>query len=152
MRAMALVPSNSSYELSHSRGAEPAQIPWVAAIGCDLPRRRRIGEGVGEVGDQRAHDAPGRVLAVLEEPPEPGDQDAQPSPRTSGCEECLQSGDRWLHLRLCLVCGHVGCCDDSKNKHATKHFRATKHPIVTSFEPGEDWSWCYIDEVAMEPG
>jgi hypothetical protein len=69
-----------------------------------------------------------------------------------GCEECLKMGDTWVHLRLCRACGHVGCCDDSKNKHATKHFRATSHPIVTSIEPGEDWSWCYVDEIAMELG
>jgi len=55
-------------------------------------------------------------------------------------------------LRECLSCGHVGCCDSSKNKHATKHFRATAHPIVKSFQPGEDWIWCYVDEVVMEPG
>ncbi|HYA21036.1 MAG TPA: UBP-type zinc finger domain-containing protein [Burkholderiales bacterium] len=71
-------------------------------------------------------------------------------PRSQGCEECLTMGDSWVHLRLCRTCGHVGCCDDSKNKHATKHYHATKHPIVTSLEPGEDWSWCYIDEVVME--
>ena len=70
----------------------------------------------------------------------------------AGCEECLAMGDTWVHLRLCRACGHVGCCDDSKNKHATKHFRATQHPIITSLEPGEDWSWCYIDEVVMELG
>lgn len=71
-------------------------------------------------------------------------------PGTPGCEECLRSGDSWVHLRLCRTCGHVGCCDDSTNKHATRHFRSTGHPIITSFEPGEDWSWCYIDQVAME--
>jgi uncharacterized UBP type Zn finger protein len=70
-------------------------------------------------------------------------------PRAAGCEECLAIGDTWVHLRLCRSCGHVGCCDDSKNKHATKHFRSTRHPIITSLEPGEDWSWCYVDEVAM---
>jgi uncharacterized UBP type Zn finger protein len=69
-----------------------------------------------------------------------------------GCEECLQIGDTWVHLRLCLICGHVGCCDSSKNKHATRHFHATDHPLVQSFEPGEDWLWCFVDEVAMEPG
>jgi uncharacterized UBP type Zn finger protein len=69
-----------------------------------------------------------------------------------GCEECLQTGDRWVHLRLCLTCGHVGCCDSSKNKHATKHFHATEHPIVQSFQPGEDWVWCYVDEVYLQPG
>jgi uncharacterized UBP type Zn finger protein len=68
---------------------------------------------------------------------------------TNGCEECLKMGDSWVHLRLCLSCGHVGCCDSSKNKHATKHFHATAHPIVRSFEPGEDWRWCYIDETEV---
>lgn len=72
-------------------------------------------------------------------------------PRTpNGCEECLQSGDEWVNLRLCLTCGHVGCCDSSLNKHATKHFHVTKHPIIKSFEPGEHWKWCYIDEVELE--
>ncbi len=73
-------------------------------------------------------------------------------PNTDGCEECLALGDTWVHLRLCRTCGHVGCCDDSRNKHATKHFRSTHHPIVTSLEPGEDWSWCYVDELMMELG
>jgi monovalent cation:H+ antiporter-2, CPA2 family len=71
-------------------------------------------------------------------------------PHTRGCEECLKMGDTWVHLRLCMICGHVGCCDSSKNKHATKHFHATTHPIVRSLEPGEDWGWCYVDEVALE--
>ena len=73
------------------------------------------------------------------------------TPNSNGCEECLAMGDTWLHLRLCRTCGHVGCCDDSKNKHATKHFHATKHPIMRSLEPGEDWAWCFVDEVIMEP-
>ena len=68
----------------------------------------------------------------------------------NGCEECLKMGDTWVHLRLCLECGHVGCCDSSKNKHATKHFHRTKHPIMKSFEPGENWGWCYIDEVELD--
>src|SRR5205807_2895213 len=71
-------------------------------------------------------------------------------PSSDGCEECLKTGDSWVHLRLCRTCGHVGCCDESKNKHATKHFNAAKHPIITSLESGEDWSWCYVDEVAVE--
>jgi hypothetical protein len=71
--------------------------------------------------------------------------------KTNGCEECLKMGDTWVHLRLCRECGHVGCCDSSKNKHATKHFHHTKHPIVQSIEPGEDWFWCYVDEVMFEP-
>jgi len=72
-------------------------------------------------------------------------------PSGDGCAECLQSGDRWVHLRMCLECGHVGCCDDSKNKHARRHFVATGHPIMRSVEPGEDWCWCYVDEVMLEP-
>lgn len=72
-------------------------------------------------------------------------------PNTKGCEECLKIGDTWVHLRLCLTCGHVGCCDLSKNTHATQHFHATAHPIVQSLEPGEDWAWCYIDEIILEP-
>ena len=66
------------------------------------------------------------------------------------CEECSKTGDTWVHLRLCLECGHVGCCDSSKNKHATKHFHETKHPLVRSIEPGEVWVWCYVD--AIVPG
>jgi len=60
-------------------------------------------------------------------------------------------GDSWVHLRLCEICGHVGCCDSSKNRHATKHFKNTKHPIMRSLEPGEDWGWCYFDDVMLEP-
>ena len=69
------------------------------------------------------------------------------TPSANGCEECLQMGDQWVHLRLCMVCGHVGCCDSSKNKHATRHFHSTGHPIIQSFEPGEDWFWCYVDRL-----
>jgi uncharacterized UBP type Zn finger protein len=68
-----------------------------------------------------------------------------------GCEECLQSGDEWVHLRLCMECGHVGCCDNSKNKHATQHFHATDHPIIQSSEADEDWLWCFVDEVQFTP-
>jgi len=74
------------------------------------------------------------------------------TPRTpNGCEECLKMGSRWVHLRLCLVCGHVGCCDNSPNRHATAHYHATHHPVIRSFEPGEDWGWCYVDEQFVEP-
>ena len=73
-------------------------------------------------------------------------------PRTpKGCEECLAAGMRWVHLRMCMTCGHVGCCDSSVGKHATKHFHTTEHPIVDSYEPGEDWGWCYVDETFLEP-
>jgi CPA2 family monovalent cation:H+ antiporter-2 len=70
--------------------------------------------------------------------------------KTHGCEECLKMGDSWVHLRLCMECGHVGCCDDSKNTHATKHFHHTKHPIMRSIEPGEEWGWCYEDDLALD--
>src|ERR1700746_638806 len=71
-------------------------------------------------------------------------------PSARGCEDCLKMGDTWVHLRLCRTCGHVGCCDSSKNKHATKHFHKTKHPIMQSLEPGEDWGWCFVDEVEID--
>jgi monovalent cation:H+ antiporter-2, CPA2 family len=71
-------------------------------------------------------------------------------PSAPGCEECLKLGDEWVHLRECMECGHVGCCDDSKNKHATKHFHHTKHPIIRSIEPGEAWGWCYVDELMLD--
>src|ERR1700745_3948355 len=71
-------------------------------------------------------------------------------PSTAGCEECLATGDEWVHLRLCLTCGHVGCCDDSKNKHATKHFRRTHHPVIPSYEPGEEWAYCYDHDTFAE--
>jgi uncharacterized UBP type Zn finger protein len=72
------------------------------------------------------------------------------APKSEGCAECLKIGDEWVHLRLCLTCGNVGCCDDSKNTHATKHHKATTHPIIRSLEPGEKWIWCYVDEVGFE--
>ena len=78
------------------------------------------------------------------------DQIKRVKPKTKGCKECLKMGDRWVNLRLCLSCGHVGCCDSSKNKHATKHFHATQHPIIRSHEPGEIWMWCYVDELMFE--
>ena len=71
------------------------------------------------------------------------------NPRTEGCEECLKMGDTWVELRLCLICGHVGCCNNSKSKHATKHFLETGHPIMQPL-PDEGWRWCYVDEVYLE--
>ena len=76
--------------------------------------------------------------------------DAQPK-TPEGCEECLRIGDTWVHLRLCTKCGHVGCCDDSKNKHASKHVRAMQHPVVKSLEPGERWLYCYADDLFYDP-
>ena len=78
------------------------------------------------------------------------DQIKEVAPGSDGCEECIKMGDSWVHLRLCLSCGHVGCCDASKNKHATKHYMKTSHPIIRSFEPGESWLWCYPDQLFME--
>ena len=71
-------------------------------------------------------------------------------PSAPGCEECLKLGDEWVHLLLCLTCGHVGCCDSSKNKHATRHFHAVRHPVMRSLEPGENWGWCYVDQLMLD--
>lgn len=68
---------------------------------------------------------------------------------TEGCSDCLAIGSRWVHLRMCLSCGHVACCDSSPNRHATAHATSTSHPIVRSAEPGEDWRWCYVDRAAV---
>ena len=72
------------------------------------------------------------------------------APMAHLCAECVAMGDTWVHLRTCLTCGHVGCCDSSKNKHATKHFHGTGHPLIRSIEPGEDWLWCFIDNMSPE--
>ena len=72
------------------------------------------------------------------------------APSDDGCTDCLPIGGRWVQLRRCAGCGHVGCCDSSPNMHATKHFHASSHPIIQSFEPGEDWFWCYVDELLLE--
>jgi uncharacterized UBP type Zn finger protein len=69
-----------------------------------------------------------------------------------GCEECLKMGARWVHLRMCMECGKIGCCDDSPNRHASKHAHEVSHPIIKSAEPGEDWSWCFVDNVAFVVG
>jgi uncharacterized UBP type Zn finger protein len=88
-------------------------------------------------------DAPCPHVAAIGEPP---------APRARGCEECLRQGTRWVHLRECLACGHVGCCDSSPGRHATAHFHASGHAVVASLEPGETWGWCYADEVDFELG
>ena len=72
------------------------------------------------------------------------------TPSGDGCEDCLRSGATWFHLRLCLTCGHVGCCDRSPNQHATAHFHQIGHPVIRSFEPGESWRWCFVDEELFE--
>ncbi len=68
-----------------------------------------------------------------------------------GCVDCLKMGGQWVHLRVCLICGHVGCCDSSPNRHATKHFHKTTHPIITSAEAGETWVWCFVHDAAISP-
>ncbi|MFI5907718.1 ubiquitin carboxyl-terminal hydrolase 14 [Dactylosporangium sp. NPDC051541] len=77
------------------------------------------------------------------------DQVTDVTPSADGCEDCLKTGGRWVHLRLCLTCGHVGCCDSSPAKHATAHFHTTDHPLVQSYEPGEEWVWCYADDTIV---
>jgi uncharacterized UBP type Zn finger protein len=77
------------------------------------------------------------------------DVDRAATPSSEGCEDCLRTGGYWVHLRMCRHCGHVGCCDSSPSKHATAHFHSAGHPLVSSFEPGEDWWWCYLDELGF---
>ncbi len=77
------------------------------------------------------------------------DQVRDVRPSAEGCAECLASGDTWVQLRECLVCGHVGCCDSSPNRHARRHFERTGHPVIETYEPGERWRWCYVDEAYL---
>ena len=77
------------------------------------------------------------------------DQIKDVTPASQGCADCITLGDTWVHLRMCMTCGYVGCCNDSKNKHAARHYKETGHPIIRSIEPGEDWIWCYADEVGL---
>ena len=79
------------------------------------------------------------------------DQIKDVTPNSDGCEACRAMGDTWVHLRLCMTCGNIGCCDDSKNKHASKHSHEEGHPIIRSFEPGEFWMWCNIDRTLLLP-
>ncbi len=79
-----------------------------------------------------------------------GQVDVNIKGNTKGCEECEKIGSDWVHLRLCLSCGHVGCCDSSVNKHGTKHYQETDHPVIKSYEPGENWKWCYEDNLFIE--
>jgi hypothetical protein len=72
------------------------------------------------------------------------------TPSARGCEECLTSGDAWVHLRICRSCGHVGCCDQSPNRHATAHFHETEHPIIEAYDPPDGWGWCYVDQEFLE--
>ncbi len=74
------------------------------------------------------------------------------TPSADGCEECLKAGQRWVHLRICRVCGHVGCCDQSPGRHATGHFHQTSHPVMEAYYEPEGWGWCYVDEVMIDLG
>jgi uncharacterized UBP type Zn finger protein len=78
-------------------------------------------------------------------------KDQNPAPQSEGCAQCIAQGDTWVHLRRCLSCGNVGCCDSSKNKHASQHYRQTSHPVIQSFQQGETWQWCYVDELTFDP-
>ena len=78
------------------------------------------------------------------------DQIKDPKPSGPGCVECLAENGEWVHLRRCMSCGHIGCCDSSPNRHATRHAMQTGHPIIQSYEPNEDWLWCYVDDVGFE--
>lgn len=102
-----------------------------------------------------------RIAASIREAVESGKLDAKGCehistiqdviPSADGCEDCLKIGDEWVNLRLCLTCGYVGCCDNSKNKHATRHHNETHHPMIVSYEEGENWLWCYVDQVGIQP-
>ena len=82
-----------------------------------------------------------------------GDVTLEVAPSSDGCVECLRLGLTWMHLRRCVECGHVGCCDQSPKRHATAHFHEVGHPLIQSFEPGEEWFWCYVDDLMFEvPG
>jgi len=116
----------------------------LALTSCDSGSHQRGGSGCGE---PLARPATGeRDVQTSEQAHAPG----RGGQTELGCEECLDRGDSWVHLRLCMTCGHVGCCDDSPNRHATRHFHATKHPVIKSFEPAERWAWCYLDEDMAE--
>ena len=78
------------------------------------------------------------------------DQIRDVAPKTNGCEECLKRADQWVQLRMCLSCGHVGCCDSSKNRHATAHFQKSGHPVMQTMQPGEKWKWCYVDQTMLD--
>jgi hypothetical protein len=118
------------------------KLPQSSSSPCaDAFRMREV--GTPYIPSQRQEVTVSNVCAHLDEI-----ADVQPS--SSGCEDCLRVGGQWVHLRMCMVCGHVGCCDNSPNRHATAHFLASRHPLIQSYEPGEGWWWCYIDEVAFE--
>ena len=103
-----------------------------------------------DLSDECKNRGEARIMALMTDECSHLDQIREVTPSADGCEDCLKIGDTWMHLRLCMTCGHVGCCDSSKNKHATKHFHSTNHPIIKSFQPGEEWGWCYVDELMFD--
>jgi K+:H+ antiporter len=125
------------------------------ALAAPLFRSASLSEAEAAVLDAAAERRKVDTTQTVELQPQPGaacehvDRIRPQRPRTPGCAECLAAGDRWVHLRLCMSCGHVGCCDSSPNKHATAHWRATEHPIMRSLEPGETWGWCFPDEIEL---
>ena len=145
--------SRSSPPRTSARAPASASPPPGGSSSTATTARSRV--------DSRARRAPRSTSACpLSEPN--GDCHDEPAARISttstitelpesvdGCEDCLATGGEWLHLRICLECGHVGCCDDSPNRHATGHAHATEHPIIRSLEPGEEWCWCFVDELGM---
>ncbi|MEJ7615428.1 MAG: cation:proton antiporter, partial [Pyrinomonadaceae bacterium] len=120
----------SASDESSPAGIEPSGVVRRASIDTE----RRVELGVDAAQTNCGH--LGQIRSVL--------------PSAPGCEECLRTGDAWVHLRICMTCGHVGCCDSSKNRHASKHYPQTNHPIIKSIEPGENWAWCFADEQYLE--
>jgi CPA1 family monovalent cation:H+ antiporter len=145
LRTKMLAAERSSILAARDRGVYDDEVLRAALTAIDMEESML----------DRVQDASARVDDELVTPaPRAGDcehlRDAPRvvQPRTpEGCEECLRDGTRWVHLRLCLACGHVGCCDSSKHRHASAHYRETEHPVMRSLEPGEAWRWCYVDEV-----
>src|SRR5712671_3382254 len=118
--------------------ARPSKIDRVVLNWPRLARAKRRTEAIGRAAAMAQCDHLDTIEVV--------------TPGTLGCQECLKSGSVWLHLRLCRSCGHVGCCDQSPGRHATKHFQATGHPIIEGYDPPEGWAWCYVDEVMIDLG
>jgi monovalent cation:H+ antiporter-2, CPA2 family len=126
-------------------------VPDKPVVVCNIPGGCAP-EGIEERGMRRKIDTHQKVtLETHVSKAECGhlDQIHPVLPSAAGCEDCLRTGDSWVHLRICMTCGHMGCCDSSPNRHATKHHHQTGHPIVRSMEPGEEWGWCYADEVVV---
>ncbi|HET7460356.1 MAG TPA: cation:proton antiporter [Longimicrobium sp.] len=141
----AVLPAGAELVLAGTAEAFAQTAPLFRPAGGSLPPPPRVAARRGNVDTEQV---------VTLEPADPSRcghlaQVHPVHPGTRGCEECLRTGDDWVHLRVCMSCGHVGCCDDSRNRHATAHFHATAHPVMRSIEPGERWGWCYVDQVEL---